>query len=164
MIQKVGNTHVALTVIYDPVDMFKAGDQYLRGDIAEWLENDDLPIGMILRNGRDWTVADDGTRLVLRDAQGNTLDAEGVRSLHRQRRRRAVKRIRVMRALRDLTAELGQPPAYHEIATRLDVGTSLVKYHLDVLQAEGYVDKQPFKHRTLTLTEAGIAAIREGEE
>lgn len=154
---KLPSDHTTLTVVYDPMGLFEPGVAYTRGQVALWLADDFLPIGLILRNGRDWTVVDsgDGESLVLTDGR-SCLDAQGVRGIGGSGAPMGETRWKVLRALRDLTDEAGMSPTHGEIADVVGVSEQAVKYHLDRLAAYGYVDRVPYMHRAVALTDAAI--------
>jgi hypothetical protein len=156
------HTHTTMTVIASPVDWLQPGDEYDRGTIADWLEWGEIPAGAVLRNGRDWTVTRGPHGLVL-EADGERLTADGVRGL-RLRRRATTMHLDVLRAVRDLSAETGQPPTYREIAARVGCVISLVKYHVHMMCAEGLLDREPYHRRSLWLTEAGERLAQGGAE
>ena len=156
--------HTTMTVVSDPLRLFAPGDEYSRSEIAAWLEEEELPVGLVLRNGREWTVCDDGERLLLRDKLGRTLDAQGVRLLSARGAPRASTRLDVLRALHDLTAAQGYPPTYREIGRRIGRRVSLVRYHIEILSEEGFVDRTPFVHRSAMVTEAGMVLLNEKGE
>ena len=164
--------HTTMTVVSSPVSWFVPGDEYERGDIAAWMEDGSLPVGLVLRNGtewravransaRDWRVERGPHGLVLRrDAE--TVNADGVRLLRRSSGARSGTRLCVLAAVRDLGQR--RPPSYRELAAAVGCVPSLARYHVAVLSAEGLLDREPYQRRALWLTEAGERLLQEGAE
>ena len=156
-------------VEHDPLGVFTPGDYYTRGEIALWLEEGDLPIGLQLRNHRLWTVADRDGELVLQ-ADGVTVDPHTIRTarnsnygVHNDTRER------VLQLLADMLQSGDRPPTRKELAQALGIWPSAVTYHLDNLQAAGLVERDKFRQRCIWLTDAGArmvgwpGAVRERE-
>lgn len=69
----------------------------------------------------------------------------------------------VLMAIRDLCAEHGHSPSLEEIGQAVGIASRAgVKAVIDMLEEAGLVAREPFKPRTMRLTDAGIQML-EGE-
>lgn len=59
------NLSEKFTVVKDPLNMFEEGLEIDYKDLATWLEEENLPIGMVLYGNREWVVSHDGDQMVL---------------------------------------------------------------------------------------------------
>lgn len=158
----INGAHMTLEVVVSPVDWMSPGDEYLRGDIAIWLEDGMLPVGLVLHATVDWEVVKRDGRFMLR-SQGRSprslLDAMGLR-----RYRRGKTRYRVLATIHDMIMRNGEPPSIRQLAAEMGCGQSLVQYHIDILAADGFLDRTPGAYRSARLSEAGqqVIGYREG--
>ena len=146
--------HAYMTVTADPLGYFEPGAVYTRGEVALFLEAEDLPIGMVLQNGQAWTVDDDGERLVLRSGD-TVLDAMGVRDMRGAGRCPVTNRDTIMVLLYEAQLDGRPAPTHRELARQMGVSTTTVGYHVQMLILDGYAERDGGKHRSLALTEAG---------
>jgi len=159
MMSRVNGTHTTLRVVTSPVFWLTPGDEFTRGDIAEWLEDGDLPVGLVLEMGRGkWTIAHHADCWVLesqyRPGRQQRLTAGQLRNYNRGKRR-----FEVLSTLWGLTQRAGEPPTMRELAAELGVVPSLVKYHVDILAGDGLIDKIPLHHRSAHVTSAGAELL-----
>lgn len=153
--------HVAMTVVSSPDATFQPGDEYTRGCIADWLEWGELPVGLVLRNGNDWTVQRGRRGKLLLRCGDDVLNADGLR-LARRKGCPSGTRMRVLAAIRDLSN--GKAPTYRELSEATGLSLSLLRYHTGILSAEGLLDREPWAWRALWLTEAGERVLKGGAE
>jgi repressor LexA len=59
----------------------------------------------------------------------------------------------IYRYIKEYIAEEGYPPDYREIASDCSISLGSVTYHLDNLEANGYIKRQPRKSRSMALTD-----------
>ena len=147
--------HAMMTVINDPLGYFEPGAVYTRGEVALFLEGEELAMGMVFRNGRLWTVDDDGESLVLRSGD-ITLDATGVRDLRGDSSKPSTNRDTLMILLYEAQLDGRPTPTIRELARQIGVSNAAVWYHTQMLILDGYAERESGKRRgQLALTEAG---------
>ena len=159
MIGRVHATHTSLQVVTSPVSWLEPGDEFTRGDIAEWLEDGDLPADLVLAMGHvEWIVARRASRWIL-EGEYSTVGLRRLTSAQLRQYNRGGRRHEVLAALQSLTRQAGEPPTLRELGAELGIVPSLAKYHIDVLARDGLVDKVPYRYRSAHLTEAGAELL-----
>jgi len=69
-------------------------------------------------------------------------------------------RYRILQSLKDHILRDRRPPSLREIAGEAGVVVSVVHYHLESLEAEGYIQRIKRKHRAMFLTDKGWEMLR----
>ncbi len=134
-----------MVVVRDPTKLFKTGDTYEPADIHAWLDDGELPEGLVLKNGRYLRVT--GNQLMPCNADGRLIRSK-------RGRPRGLTRLTVLQALAD-ALEADKHPSYRELAETVGVPHSTISYHLNMLESDGLVGRGEYAHRSTLLTERG---------
>ena len=155
------NEHTHAIIIEDPTNVFYPGEIYPLDELVEWLQEGTLPVGLRLRNGREWTVIQGLRGLEVTDG-AESFSAKTLKpQLPPKPRATEIIQNRILRFYYERETWEGESPMQQEVAALIGCTEGSVRYHMGALEKRGLVVRSnPGNRRGIELTQAGYELAR----